>query len=99
MSEHETAEAAANPADPADDTPGGDNLGIDVAVAELDDDELTGVLEALLLVVDTPVAAEALSRPIIRPRRSTNQRLTTVAPSTIATAPEPTPEITPQVAT
>ena len=46
-----------------------------------------------------PLAAEALSRPIIRPRRATNQRLTTIAPSTMATAPEPTPAITPQVAT
>lgn len=38
------------------------DLGIDVAKApELDDDELGAVLEALLLVVDTPVTVEALS--------------------------------------
>ena len=35
-----------------------DDLGIDVATAELDDDELTPVLEALLLVVDTPVSVQ-----------------------------------------
>ncbi len=46
-----------------------------------------------------PVAVEAVSRPSIRPRRATNQRLTTVAPSTMATAPEPKPAMTPQVAT
>ena len=34
------------------------DLGIDVANAELDDDDLTRVLEALLLVVDTPVTAQ-----------------------------------------
>ena len=39
----------------------GDDLGIDVATAELDDDELTRVLEALLLVVDTPVSAQTLA--------------------------------------
>ena len=39
----------------------GDGLGIDVATAELDDDELTRVLEALLLVVDTPVSAQTLA--------------------------------------
>ncbi len=37
------------------------DLGIDVADAELDDGELTRVLEALLLVVDTPVAAQTLA--------------------------------------
>ncbi len=36
-------------------------MGIDVATAELDDDELTRVLEALLLVVDTPVSAQTLA--------------------------------------
>ena len=35
--------------------------GADVAHADLDDDELTRVLEALLLVVDTPVSAETLA--------------------------------------
>ncbi len=38
-----------------------DDLGIDVATAELDDDELTRVLEALLLVVDTPVSVQTLA--------------------------------------
>ncbi|HTM83978.1 MAG TPA: SMC-Scp complex subunit ScpB [Mycobacterium sp.] len=43
------------------------NLGIDVATAELDDDELGSVLEALLLVVDTPVAVEALATATQQP--------------------------------
>jgi segregation and condensation protein B len=39
-----------------------ENLGIDVATApELEDTELGAVLEALLLVVDTPVTVEALA--------------------------------------
>ena len=38
-----------------------DDLGIDVATAELDDDELTRVLEALLLVVDTPAPVDSLA--------------------------------------
>ena len=46
-----------------------------------------------------PVALEADISPIIRPRLVLNQRVTTVAPSTIATAPEPIPEKTPHVAT
>ncbi len=37
------------------------DLGIDVATADLDDDELTRVLEALLLVVDTPVSVQTLA--------------------------------------
>ena len=45
-----------------------------------------------------PVAVLAVSSPIIRPRLVLNQRLTMVAPSTMATAPEPMPENTPQVA-
>ena len=44
-----------------------------------------------------PVALEADIRPITRPRLVLNQRLTMVAPSTVATAPEPMPENTPQV--
>lgn len=48
--------------------------------------------------ISVPVAVDAVSSPIIRPRRSTNQRFTTVAPSTMATAPEPKPANTPQVA-
>ena len=46
------------------------DLGIDVANAELDDDDLTRVLEALLLVVDTPVSAQTLAtvteQPVFR---------------------------------
>lgn len=46
----------------------GSNLGIDVALApELEDAELGGVLEALLLVVDTPVAVEALAAATDQP--------------------------------
>ncbi|MGC4034142.1 MAG: hypothetical protein QM754_20880 [Tepidisphaeraceae bacterium] len=47
--------------------------------------------------ISMPVALEADIRPIIRPRLVLNQRLTIVAPSTEATAPEPMPENTPQV--
>jgi segregation and condensation protein B len=45
----------------------GVDLGIDVATAELDDDELGRVLEALLLVVDTPAPAEALATATEQP--------------------------------
>ena len=39
-----------------------ERLGIDVAtVPELDDDELSRVLEALLLVVDTPISVAGLA--------------------------------------
>ncbi|MCB0934712.1 MAG: SMC-Scp complex subunit ScpB [Mycobacterium sp.] len=44
-----------------------DDLGIDVATAELDDDELTRVLEALLLVVDTPVSVQTLATATEQP--------------------------------
>jgi segregation and condensation protein B len=44
------------------------DLGIDIAeAAELDPDELGRVLEALLLVVDTPVTAEALASAVEQP--------------------------------
>jgi segregation and condensation protein B len=44
------------------------NLGIDVATApELEDQELGSVLEALLLVVDTPVTVEALATATEQP--------------------------------
>jgi segregation and condensation protein B len=44
------------------------NLGIDIAAfPELDADELGSVLEALLLVVDTPVTAEALAAATEQP--------------------------------
>ncbi|MBI3692466.1 MAG: SMC-Scp complex subunit ScpB, partial [Mycolicibacterium aromaticivorans] len=39
----------------------GSDLATDVALPEMDDDELVRVLEALLLVVDTPVNAETLA--------------------------------------
>ena len=45
-----------------------------------------------------PVAALADISPITSPRLVLNQRLTMVAPSTVATAPEPMPDSTPQVA-
>src|SRR6201999_3522581 len=45
-----------------------ENLGIDVATApELEDAELGAVLEALLLVVDTPVTVEALAAATEQP--------------------------------
>ncbi|MEO6794430.1 MAG: SMC-Scp complex subunit ScpB [Mycobacterium sp.] len=48
--------------------PSGSDLGIDVALApELEDSELGAVLEALLLVVDTPVSAEALATATDQP--------------------------------
>lgn len=48
--------------------PAGSDLGIDVALApELEDSELGAVLEALLLVVDTPVPAEALATATDQP--------------------------------
>lgn len=44
------------------------DLGIDVAIApELDDSELGAVLEALLLVVDTPVSVDQLAAAIEQP--------------------------------
>ena len=46
-----------------------------------------------------PVAALAVSIPITSPCRVANQRLTTAAPSTEATAPLPIPDSTPQVRT
>ena len=46
-----------------------------------------------------PVAVLAVSAPITRPCWVANQRFTTAAPSTEATAPDPMPEITPQVST
>ena len=44
-----------------------------------------------------PVAVLAVSSPMTKPRLVANQRLTMVAPSTIATQPEPRPVSTPQV--
>ena len=49
--------------------------------------------------IRVPVAVLAVRSPIARPRLVANQRLTTVAPSTIATQPEARPDSTPQLAT
>jgi hypothetical protein len=49
--------------------------------------------------ISDPVAVLALSSPMTSPCRRANQRLTTAAPSTIATAPLPSPDSTPQVST
>ena len=45
--------------------------------------------------INVPVEVEAASNPITSPRWVTNQRLTMVADSTLATQPLPMPEITP----
>lgn len=55
------------------------DLGIDVAHAELDDDELTRVLEALLLVVDTPVSAQTLASVTEQPLDRISTKLETLA--------------------
>jgi segregation and condensation protein B len=61
---------------PAPDT----DLGIDVAtVPELPDDELGAVLEALLLVIDTPVAAEALAAATGQPVHRISAKLRLMA--------------------
>ena len=44
-----------------------------------------------------PVAELAVRMPTTRPRRAVNQRLATVAPSTIAVMPVPMPTSSPQV--
>ena len=49
--------------------------------------------------ISAPVAVLALSSPITNPCRVANQRFTTAAPSTDATAPLPMPENTPQLST
>ena len=61
-----TAEAVEERALMTDDIPDLD-LGIEVAAPELEDSELGAVLEALLLVVDTPVTVEALAAAIEQP--------------------------------
>lgn len=55
------------------------DLGIDVAHAEMDDDELARVLEALLLVVDTPVNAETLASVTEQPVYRITAKLETMA--------------------
>ncbi len=52
---------------PTVDVDEGLDLGIDLAPPELDADELGRVLEALLLVVDTPVTADALATATEQP--------------------------------
>lgn len=60
--------------------PSGSDLGIDVAVApELEDSELGAVLEALLLVVDTPVSVEALGAATDQPVYRITAKLRTMA--------------------
>ena len=49
--------------------------------------------------INCPVALPAVSTPRTMPRRSTNQRLTTVAASTVAIEPVPIPTTTPQRST
>lgn len=55
------------------------DLGIDVAHAELDDDELTRVLEALLLVVDTPVSVQTLASVTEQPLERISTKLEALA--------------------
>lgn len=56
------------------------DLGIDVALApELEDAELGGVLEALLLVVDTPVSVEALASATEQPVHRIAAKLQSIA--------------------
>jgi len=55
------------------------DLGIDVANAELDDDDLTRVLEALLLVVDTPVTAQTLATVTEQPVYRVSAKLEVMA--------------------
>lgn len=52
---------------------------VDVAGAELDDAELTRVLEAVLLVVDTPVSAQALATATEQPVQRIAARLESMA--------------------
>ncbi|ORV43600.1 segregation and condensation protein B [Mycolicibacter engbaekii] len=60
--------------------PTGSGLGIDVALApELEDSELGSVLEALLLVVDTPVPVEALATATDQPVYRITAKLRTMA--------------------
>ncbi|MDO3636715.1 SMC-Scp complex subunit ScpB, partial [Mycolicibacterium sp. KC 300] len=56
------------------------DLGIDVATApELEDAELEAVLEALLLVVDTPVTVDALATATEQPAYRIVTKLTQMA--------------------
>ncbi|BBY35427.1 segregation and condensation protein B [Mycolicibacter minnesotensis] len=80
----ETSEAAESVADheaaAPSVVPSGSDLGIDVALApELEDAELGSVLEALLLVVDTPVPVEALATATDQPVYRITAKLRTMA--------------------
>ncbi len=77
----EASEAAADPEAAAPPVgPSGSDLGIDVALApELEDAELGSVLEALLLVVDTPVPVEALAAATDQPVYRITAKLRTMA--------------------
>ncbi|WP_445170346.1 SMC-Scp complex subunit ScpB [Mycolicibacterium sp. Dal123E01] len=59
-------------------------LDIDVAHADLDDDELGRVLEALLLVVDTPVSADALASVTEQPVYRVTAKLELMAAELVA---------------
>jgi segregation and condensation protein B len=65
-------EVSPDEADPAD-------LNIDVATAPLDDEELGRVLEALLLVVDTPVSVESLGAVTGQPVQRIAEKLRRLA--------------------
>ena len=62
----------------------GADLDIDVAPGELDDDELARVLEALLLVVDTPVNAETLASVTEQPAYRITAKLELMAGELVA---------------
>jgi segregation and condensation protein B len=68
-------------------TQSGTDLGIDVAtVPELDDAELGAVLEALLLVVDTPVTVDALAAATEQPAYRVAAKLQVMAAELAARA-------------
>src|SRR5215208_7365706 len=69
-----------NPTDIATDVPTDLDLGIDVATApELEDSDLGAALEALLLVVDTPVTVEQLAAAIQQPAYRVSAKLALMA--------------------
>jgi segregation and condensation protein B len=78
---HDPTEAPTEaPVDPDTDLDTGAELGIDVANApELEDAELGAVLEALLLVVDTPVTVDQLAVAIEQPAYRVSAKLALMA--------------------
>ncbi len=60
---------------------------------------LTAMLASTGRKTSWPVAVLAVNTPMTTPRRSTNQRLTTVAARTSASVPLPSPTSRPQVST